>query len=129
MTSKTDTVVPLNVSGGFVTQRAEHVALVVLLLTYMMSFVDRTALGVLQDYIAPTFARLQSMVDTRMRATAASILFLIINLIGLGLGPPLVGYIGDRRGIAAGLTALSLFLVWAAAHLWRAGVCLHRRYS
>jgi MFS family permease len=73
-------------------------------------------------YIAPTFARLQSMVDARMRATAASILFLIINLIGLGVGPPLVGLIADRHGIATGLICVSLLLVWASAHLWRAGI-------
>jgi predicted MFS family arabinose efflux permease len=47
-------------------------------------------------YIAPTFARVHAMVDSRMRATAASVLFLIINLIGLGLGPTLVGYISDK---------------------------------
>jgi predicted MFS family arabinose efflux permease len=77
-------------------------------------------------YIAPTFARLQSMVDTRMRATAASVLFLIINLMGLGVGPPLVGLIADRHGIAVGLSCVSLLLVWASFHLWRAGICLQR---
>jgi predicted MFS family arabinose efflux permease len=77
-------------------------------------------------YIAPTFAQLQSMVSTRMRATAASVLFLIINLVGLGIGPPLVGLIADRRGIAAGLSCVSLLLVWASFHLWRAGICLQR---
>lgn len=51
-------------------------------------------------YIAPTFAQLHSMVDARMRATAASILFLIINLIGLGLGPPLIGLISDWSAAA-----------------------------
>jgi hypothetical protein len=47
-------------------------------------------------YIAPTFARVHAMVDARMRATAAAVLFLIINLVGLGLGPPLIGLISDR---------------------------------
>jgi predicted MFS family arabinose efflux permease len=79
------------------------------------------ATACIYTYIAPTFARLQSMVSTRMRATAASLLFLIINLIGLGLGPPLVGFIGDRSGIATGLICTSFLLLWAAAHLWRAG--------
>ncbi|MDY6945504.1 MAG: MFS transporter [Pseudomonadota bacterium] len=51
-------------------------------------------------YIAPTFAQLHSMVDSRMRATAASVLFLIINLVGLGLGPPLIGLIGDWSAAA-----------------------------
>ncbi|MET0373178.1 MAG: MFS transporter [Rhizorhabdus sp.] len=47
-------------------------------------------------YIAPTFAQVHAMVDARMRATAASVMFLIINLIGLGLGPPLIGLVSDR---------------------------------
>lgn len=47
-------------------------------------------------YIAPTFAQLHAMVGPRMRATAASLLFLIINLVGLGLGPVLVGMVSDR---------------------------------
>jgi predicted MFS family arabinose efflux permease len=82
------------------------------------------ATACIYTYIAPTFAQLQSMVGTRMRATAASILFLIINLVGLGIGPPLVGLIADRHGIAAGLSCVSLLLVWASFHLWRAGICL-----
>lgn len=47
-------------------------------------------------YIAPTFAQLHNMMEARMRATAASIMYLIINLVGLGIGPPLIGFISDR---------------------------------
>lgn len=47
-------------------------------------------------YIAPTFAQVHAMVGPRMRATASSVLFLIINLVGLGLGPMLVGIVSDR---------------------------------
>lgn len=47
-------------------------------------------------YIAPTFAQVHAMVGARMRATASSVLFLIINLFGLGLGPVLVGVVSDR---------------------------------
>ncbi|WP_156681246.1 spinster family MFS transporter [Sphingomonas profundi] len=52
-------------------------------------------------YIAPTFAQVHAMVDARMRATAASVLFLIINLVGLGFGPPLIGLVSDRVSAAA----------------------------
>jgi hypothetical protein len=45
-------------------------------------------------YIAPTFAQVHAMVGARMRATASSVLFLIMNLIGLG--PVLVGTVSDR---------------------------------
>jgi len=46
-------------------------------------------------YFAPAFALTHHMVQPRMRATAAAFLFFIINLVGLGLGPPLVGYVSD----------------------------------
>lgn len=47
-------------------------------------------------YIPPTFAMIHGMVTARMRATATSVFYLIINLIGLGIGPPLVGWLSDR---------------------------------
>lgn len=46
-------------------------------------------------YLAPVFAVAQSVVEPRMRATASAILILIINLIGLGLGPPFLGMAAD----------------------------------
>ena len=56
--------------------------------------------GAMYTYIAPTFAQVHAMVGARMRATATALMFLIINLVGLGLGPPLIGFISDR--VAAG---------------------------
>lgn len=50
----------------------------------------------LYTYIAPTFARVHALVGARMRATAAAVMFLIINLVGLGLGPPIIGAVSDR---------------------------------
>ena len=52
--------------------------------------------GAIYTYIAPTFAQLHNMMEARMRATAASIMYLIINLVGLGIGPPLIGTISDH---------------------------------
>jgi MFS family permease len=46
-------------------------------------------------YYAPTFAMMHNIVEPRMRATAASILFLMMNLIGLGIGPSIVGTASD----------------------------------
>ncbi|HTO68868.1 MAG TPA: MFS transporter [Myxococcota bacterium] len=46
-------------------------------------------------YLGPTFAMTQTLVKPQMRALASSILLFIINLIGLGLGPLLVGWISD----------------------------------
>jgi len=51
------------------------------------------------------FATMHSVVPARMRATAAAILFFILNLIGLGLGPLAVGALSDVLNHAAGLGA------------------------
>jgi MFS family permease len=47
-------------------------------------------------YLGPTFGVVQNMVDTRRRATATAILFLFLNLIALGGGPPFVGWVIDH---------------------------------
>jgi MFS family permease len=46
-------------------------------------------------YIGPAYSMSQSLVPLRMRARAVAILLFILNMIGLGLGPPLVGEISD----------------------------------
>ena len=46
-------------------------------------------------YLAPTFAVVQNVVETRQRATAAAVLFLFINIIALGGGPVFTGWIID----------------------------------
>jgi len=59
-------------------------------------------------YLGPMYAVTQSVVHPRMRATAVAILLLIVNLIGYGLGPPLVGALSDflagQELTASGLT-------------------------
>lgn len=46
-------------------------------------------------YIAPAFAQVHALADGNSRATVTSVYYLITNLIGLGLGPPLVGAVSD----------------------------------
>jgi MFS family permease len=46
-------------------------------------------------YLGPTFATLQRLVTTRERALGSALLLLVINLVGLGLGPWLVGAVSD----------------------------------
>ena len=46
-------------------------------------------------YLGPMFSVTQSVVSVRVRATSIGILLFIINLIGYGLGPPLVGLLAD----------------------------------
>ena len=51
-------------------------------------------------YIAPVHAAMLSLPSAAMRATTAAILLLIINLIGLGLGPLAIGIISDALNAA-----------------------------
>lgn len=46
-------------------------------------------------YLGPTFATVQRLVTARERALGSALLLLVINLIGLGLGPWLVGAVSD----------------------------------
>ena len=59
-------------------------------------------------YLGPSFGVMHNMVSPQMRATATALLFLVINFIGLGLGPTVVGvlsdlYAGQAFHAAAGL--------------------------
>jgi len=54
-------------------------------------------------WYGPVYATAQSIVDPAMRATASAVLLLIINLIGLGLGPVAVGALSDLLAGPAGL--------------------------
>ncbi|HEY1751902.1 MAG TPA: MFS transporter [Caulobacteraceae bacterium] len=47
-------------------------------------------------YLGPTFGVIQNAVDQRRRATATALLFLFLNLIALGGGPPFTGWLIDR---------------------------------
>jgi MFS family permease len=46
-------------------------------------------------YLGPTYAVMHNMVAPRMRATATALLLLVLNLIGLGFGPTLLGLASD----------------------------------
>jgi predicted MFS family arabinose efflux permease len=65
-------------------------------------------------YLPPTLALLHHLVEPRMRATATAILFFCINLVGLGVGPALAGFLSDKFGLTAALSACALFYLWAA---------------
>ena len=70
-------------------------------------------------YLGPTYATMQRLVGARERALGSALLLLIVNLIGLGLGPWLVGVVSDlinqqllADGVAADL-AKSEGLRWS----------------
>jgi MFS family permease len=65
-------------------------------------------------YVGPMYAAMQGVAPLRMRALVVAIHMLIVNLIGLGLGPVLVGLLNDalrgslgQEGIRYSLLAVS----------------------
>ncbi len=82
-------------------------------------------------YQATTFSQTQGIVELRMRAVAAGILLFILNMIGLGLGPQVVGIISDllkeqygNESLRYALLICSLFNLWGAYHYFVAGKAL-----
>jgi predicted MFS family arabinose efflux permease len=47
-------------------------------------------------YYAPTLALAQNMVGANMRASSAFVVSLVLGLVGIGLGPTIVGVLSDR---------------------------------
>ena len=64
-------------------------------------------------WIAPTFAMVQGISPLRMRATSLAVLVLINNIIGLGLGPLIVGILSDVYSPAIGVESLRYALISA----------------
>ena len=75
-------------------------------------------------YQSPVFATVQTLAPERMRAVASGILLFVINIIGLGLGPPAAGFLNDTVFAAHGVdairyslaTVMSVVAVWGLIH-------------
>ncbi len=86
------------------------------------------------SYLGPTFALIQGLAPVRLRALWAAITLLVINLIGLGLGPTLIGVIsdslrpslGEAEALRWAMFVFGAITPWAIFHYWRAGVLLKR---
>lgn len=64
-------------------------------------------------WIGPTFATVQGISPLRMRATSLAILVLVNNIIGLGLGPLVVGVLSDLYAPSLGAESLRYALISA----------------
>lgn len=92
------------------------------------------SLLLVNSYLGPTFALIQGLAPLRMRALWAAVTLLVINLIGLGLGPTLIGVIsdalkpslGDAESLRWAMLTFAAATPWALFHYWRAGVWLKR---
>jgi hypothetical protein len=58
-------------------------------------------------YLGPALAISHTLVHQRMRALTSAILFFVINLVGMGLGPLSIGYLSDVLAEAGGTAPLA----------------------
>lgn len=73
------------------------------------------------------FASIQTLVSANRRATAISVIMFFSSLLGMGLGPALIGYISDAFSPTMGAESLRYALLastvlpfWAAIHFYLA---------
>ena len=74
-------------------------------------------------YLGPSIAMVQALVPLRMRTVASAILLFVINIIGLGLGPQMVGVMSDLladrfadESLRYALLMAATINLWSAAH-------------
>lgn len=79
-------------------------------------------------YFAPTYAVMQRLVIEEMRATTLAVVMLAANLIGMGVGPLIVGMLSDLmmpvlggEALRYAMLSMSLVALWSGYHFWRAG--------
>lgn len=80
-------------------------------------------------YLGNAIATTHSLVGLRMRALSSAVLFFILNMIGLGLGPWFVGLLSDSLASTHGseslrnamLYLLPIVSLWSATHFFLAG--------
>lgn len=84
-------------------------------------------------YHGPGAAIVQTVTPTAMRATVSAIMLFVLNLIGLGFGPLLVGAVSDvlnpmfgQESLRYSLTAMALLNIWAGVHYMLAGSAFAR---
>ena len=119
--------------GPWIVALAKVVAAPLILVFYLSSmdvalwvYVPVTILGAF--YLGPSFALIQSRTPLSMRTTVSSIMLFILNIIGLGLGPQMVGIVSDLLAPVYGVESLryallitSFISLWGAWHYYLAG--------
>jgi hypothetical protein len=97
---------------------APYVAIAILVTPYLLNSL----------WLGPAFGTIQNLAPTRMRAVASAMLLFILNIIGLGFGPFLVGVTSDLlSGVVGGESLRYAILIstgayfWAGAHFLLAG--------
>ncbi|MEO6338640.1 MAG: MFS transporter [Caulobacteraceae bacterium] len=85
---------------------ASMIGLIIAAPLFVLGFMQSTLTGAVvlltlasvfqQSYLAPTYAVANNAVEPRMRATSVAVFQFTWNLIGLGLGPMVVGVMSDK---------------------------------
>lgn len=78
--------------------------------------------------LGPGFALMQRLVADEIRATTLAVVMLLGNLIGMGLGPQIVGILSDLLRPVFGddslrysMLCMTSVALWAAYHFWQVG--------
>jgi predicted MFS family arabinose efflux permease len=78
-------------------------------------------------FLGPCYALMQRLVPDPMRATMLSVVMLFANLIGMGVGPLVVGVLSDSfaptfgsEALRYAMLSLSFVSLWSGWHMWRA---------
>jgi predicted MFS family arabinose efflux permease len=78
-------------------------------------------------YLGPSLALVQGLVPLRMRTVSSAVLLFVINIIGLGLGPQMVGVVSDLltprfgdESLRYALLIVGLVNLWSALHFYLA---------
>jgi MFS family permease len=91
---------------------------------YLFLLIDDPRLALLCYFVAIVFAAMHlgpaiaityALVKVRMRALASAILLFVLNMIGLGLGPLLVGLLSDAMAPSVGVSSIRYSLMIVAA--------------
>jgi MFS family permease len=105
-------------------------------LAVMALMVPAIALGA--TYLGPSIAATHQLVGVRERAVSSALLLFVLNLIGIGVGPMLAGYVSDELrsffvaegrpletaradGLKYALCLVAVANLWSAWHYLRAG--------
>ena len=75
----------------------------------------------------PTYAFLHSRVDAHMRPMATAVFLFVFNIVGVGIGPTVIGLASETVFAAEGARSLGLAIlavqvagIWGAWHYWQA---------
>lgn len=81
-------------------------------------------------WFGPVFAATQSLVPARSRATATAIFMLVLNLVGMGLGPMLLGALSDALAGTFGVAnGLRMALIACTFVCIPSAICFMRAYA